>query len=110
MYFQNNSEKWMKQINQHAPSEVVKLLIGNKIDANEDEREVKTLEGKTLADRFEVPFIEVSAKTGQNISDAFSIITKQIIDKYLPTSTPEDNRMQLNNESAKKSKKGECQC
>ena len=34
MYEISNLEKWMKQINEHAPPEVVKLLIGNKIDAN----------------------------------------------------------------------------
>lgn len=54
----------MKQINAHTPENVVKILVGNKIDVNEDERQVQTLEGKTLADRYSIPFIEVSAKTG----------------------------------------------
>lgn len=33
----------MKQINEHAPKEVIRILIGNKIDAPEEEREVQFL-------------------------------------------------------------------
>ena len=31
-------EKWMKQVNEHAPQEVIKILVANKIDVNEEER------------------------------------------------------------------------
>lgn len=33
----------MKQINEHAENEVCKILVANKMDVNEDERQVQTL-------------------------------------------------------------------
>jgi hypothetical protein len=41
------------------------------------------LEGKALADKFNMPFIEVSAKTGVNINQAFNLMGEQLVDNYL---------------------------
>lgn len=59
-------ERWMQQINDHAPSSVVKMVVGNKADC-EEERKVDRREGESLGRRFDVPFMEVSAKEGTNV-------------------------------------------
>lgn len=36
-----NLAKWMKQIYEHTPHDVVIMLVGNKADVSEEEREVQ---------------------------------------------------------------------
>ncbi len=71
------------QINEHAPKDVVKMLVGNKLDLDK-ERIVQQREGSALANKYDIPFIEVSAKTGENIAEAFGKIGQLIVDEYLP--------------------------
>jgi GTPase SAR1 family protein len=46
-----NAERWLKELREHADSNVVILLLGNKLD-KEDLRQVKTEEGKYFASEF----------------------------------------------------------
>lgn len=48
------------------------MLVANKIDVVPDEWEVQPLEGKTMADKYGVSFMEVSAKTGVNVHELFT--------------------------------------
>ncbi|XP_052769779.1 circularly permutated Ras protein 1-like [Mya arenaria] len=52
------------------------VLIGNKTDLEAD-RKITTQEGADLATRLGVPFIETSAKTGDNIIKAFETLIRQ---------------------------------
>jgi small GTP-binding protein len=45
------------------------ILIGNKLD--KPGRAIETEEGQKLADKYSLPFFEVSAKTGVNVHEAF---------------------------------------
>ena len=49
------------------------ILVGNKADFQDDdpERVISKEEGEHLADRFGIPYIETSAKTGFNVRQAF---------------------------------------
>jgi len=49
------------------------VLCGNKIDLA-DKRQVETSEGQKLAETYGWPFIETSAKTGENVEEAFFTI------------------------------------
>jgi len=53
------------------------ILVGNKCDL-EKERAVTQDEGKALANKFAIPFLETSAKTNQNIDEVFFTLVRQI--------------------------------
>ncbi|GMM31814.1 Ras family GTPase [Martiniozyma asiatica (nom. inval.)] len=54
------------------------MLVGNKSDL-EEERQVSKEEGLALAKRFDCAYIETSAKSGINVSNAFHGVVKMII-------------------------------
>ena len=49
-------ERWIKQANENAPKDVVKMLIGNKCEVDVD-RQVSTSEGENLAKSFGISFL-----------------------------------------------------
>ena len=54
------------------------ILVGNKMDLPTSERQVTYKMGKELADTWGKPFIEISAKTGENVREAFEILVKEV--------------------------------
>ena len=52
-------------------------LVGNKLDL-EDERQVTTEQGRTLAQKFNCGFIEASAKTNTNVKELFFELVRMI--------------------------------
>uniref|UniRef100_M4B2D8 Uncharacterized protein n=1 Tax=Hyaloperonospora arabidopsidis (strain Emoy2) TaxID=559515 RepID=M4B2D8_HYAAE len=69
---------WMTQIRQNASSNVNKVLIGNKCDVDPSERAVTTKQGQDLANEFGIEFFETSAKSNQNIEEAFRFVAVDI--------------------------------
>uniref|UniRef100_A0A3B3ZA25 Uncharacterized protein n=1 Tax=Periophthalmus magnuspinnatus TaxID=409849 RepID=A0A3B3ZA25_9GOBI len=57
-------------------SEVVLMLVGNWCD--EVRREVSREEAERLAEELDMPYVETSAKTGQNVSEVFENLTRRI--------------------------------
>jgi Ras-related protein Rab-8A len=76
----SNIRSWSRRIEHYSNITVSKVLIGNKVDL-EDKRVVSTVRGKALADEFQIPFVETSAKTAVHIEDAFTILVKAIFEK-----------------------------
>lgn len=70
---------WFDEIKKNT-KEISMILVGNKIDLVE-EREVSTEEGRELAEELSLSYIETSAKTGENIEDAFRMLALQLIKK-----------------------------
>merc|ERR1711934_1027626 len=58
----NNIRTWMRNIEQHANEQVVKILLGNKCDNTEDKRMVTKQQGEDLAKEYGIQFFETSAK------------------------------------------------
>lgn len=78
-----NIENWYNEIIKASPK-ISLILVGNKIDLK-DNREVSNKEGSQLADKLGLSYIETSAKTGENINDAFKMLALLMIKKYVVT-------------------------
>ena len=77
----NAVKKWMGEIKKYTQTDVLRILVGNKNDL-EEKREVKTEEGQNLANFYEIPFIETSAKNTSNISESFTKMAKSVVEKF----------------------------
>jgi GTPase SAR1 family protein len=78
----NNLNSWLIEIEKNANKNVYKILIGNKCDL-EEKRKVSYEQGKEFADTYGMKFIETSAKTNQNVGDAFTTMTREIIQQMV---------------------------
>ncbi len=76
-----NVKIWYDESIKEAP-DITFILVGNKIDLA-DSRQVSKEEGEALANELGLSYIETSAKTGENIEDAFKMLALQIIKIYV---------------------------
>ena len=73
---------WIDEINKNNNiNNIGKILLGNKIDL-EDQREVEIDEGENLASSIKCKYLEVSAKTGENVINAMEEIAKDSYKYY----------------------------
>ncbi|CAK79285.1 unnamed protein product (macronuclear) [Paramecium tetraurelia] len=72
----NDIDKWMNQIKQHASDNIIKVLIGNKTDL--PDRCISYEQALQMAQKYNIPYFETSAKEGTNINDTFQQIAKTI--------------------------------
>ena len=73
-------KNWMIDIDKFGKQGVLKVLIGNKIDL-EDERKITKEEGESMANKYGIKFFEVSAKDNINIDELFLDTAKCLIEK-----------------------------
>ncbi|NHI93428.1 MAG: GTP-binding protein [Candidatus Lokiarchaeota archaeon] len=66
---------WYQNILDHIKESIPCVLVANKIDLV-DQRIISSEKGKELADSLDMEYIETSAKTGENITNAFKLIGK----------------------------------
>ena len=68
--------RWLEEARQNGNPNMVVMLIGNKCDL--ERREVTTEEGQAFADKNGLIFLETSAKTSQNVEEAFLTTARRI--------------------------------
>ncbi|KAI6182710.1 hypothetical protein M3Y97_00410000 [Aphelenchoides bicaudatus] len=75
----DNISRWLKNIDEHASEDVIKILVGNKCDMT-DRRMVSKECGERIAAEHQIRFIETSAKANINIDKAFYDLAEAILD------------------------------
>ena len=73
-------KNWMIDIDKFGKQGVLKVLIGNKIDL-EDNRKITKEAGESMANKYGINFFEVSAKDNINIDELFLDTAKCLIEK-----------------------------
>lgn len=104
-----NVERWLKELKDHADSQTVVMLVGNKNDLKHL-RAVRTEEGAAYSQKHNISFIETSALDATNVNLAFERILNEIyqltnrnvigIKKSLQTSIGPTRRIDLNEDKA----------
>ncbi|EGW34452.1 GTP-binding protein SAS1 [Spathaspora passalidarum NRRL Y-27907] len=77
-----NVENWYQTVTQHANEDAQIFLVGNKCD-DEVNRQVSREQGQELAARLNIPFLESSAKTNENVDSIFLELAGIIQDKHI---------------------------
>nr|QZX57780.1 ras-related protein Rab18 [Locusta migratoria] len=75
-------ETWLNELDLYSNRQnIVKMVVGNKIDVEQERREVKREEGLSFARRHATLFIESSAKTREGVQLAFEDLVQKIIEQ-----------------------------
>ncbi len=80
-------KSWIDEVRENAQTfpEIPIVLVANKIDLRDDVPiSLKTIQGFVKSKELKTAFIETSAKTGENIEEAFSILAKAILEIAKP--------------------------
>lgn len=89
----------MTELLRNASPNIVIALVGNKLDLAAN-RQVTLEEGQAYAEEANLLFTEASARTGDNVSEAFNKIAKKLpkTEQQMasPRMTPDTRRVDLN--------------
>ena len=72
---------WMESIKDNGKKDLPIILVGNKCDLSDEERQVSLKEGEDKANEFQIPFFETSCKNGININEAVEKFVEDILEK-----------------------------
>ena len=72
-------ENWLGEVERNATPQVLKILIGNKCDLDE-QRQITVDEGEAFAARNGMKFIETSAKNNTIVNEAFEALAKIMVE------------------------------
>ena len=96
-----NIREWIKDIREEVYEKAIIFLIGNKID-KKDQIKIKTEEGEKLAEEFNIPFFEASAKSGENVDEIFKALYKKISEVYVDIQQEGGTKLSKKNKKSKK--------
>ena len=94
--------KWINQIQNNSPKNVKILLVGNKVDL-ENDRVISSEQGTECAKKFGLEHMETSAFTGQNVNEVFHKIGEMMLkDIQMEESQIQANQPKMPQERKKK--------
>ena len=98
--------KWLGEVKENASKDITIILIGNKNDL-ESQRQVKYEEGESFAKENNLLFLETSAKTSNNIVEAFNLSALNILNKILKTGDEKiiNNNIKINKDKENNKRK-----
>ena len=103
-----NIRKWMNQIKDDSSSNISIILVANKIDCENEYRQVTKEEGKTLAKSNNLPIFEASAKDNINVEESFKYLIEKINQNISNISVQTTTKLNIDNKNKKQEKKGCC--
>merc|ERR1712126_18266 len=71
--------EWLNDVSELADPSAKKMLIGSKLDL-EAKRQVSLEDVQNYADSLQIPFVETSSKSGQNVNAVFDRMTKMLLE------------------------------
>lgn len=75
----NKVKDWVEECVTNSSKSIYLILVGNKIDLPEENRNVSTEEGNQLAEKYGMKFYETSAKTGEGVANIFEESAGEIV-------------------------------
>ena len=96
-----NIREWIKDIREEVYEKAIIFLIGNKID-KKDQIKIKTEDAEKLAEEFNIPFFEASAKSGENVDEIFKALYKKISEVYVDIQQEGGRKLSIKNKKNKK--------
>ena len=100
-------KNWMADVDKFAKEGVLRILCGNKCDL-EHQRKISKEEGKELASKYGIQYIETSAKDTTNIEELFFNTTETFLNKQFSGGKKmvnNPNVIDINNEDHNSEKK-----
>ena len=77
----DNIPDWLSEVEKYTEEDVGKILLVNKCDVDEDLRQVTDSDITKMSQEHNLEILEVSAKSGKNVDDAFLKVTKSLMEK-----------------------------
>ncbi|KAJ6243223.1 ras and ef-hand domain-containing protein [Anaeramoeba flamelloides] len=102
----NQVNVWFEEIKKNAPEYISTVLLGNKVDL-EDERVITKEQGENLTKQYNCQYFEVSAKSGVNVETAFNTLMDSSYEKFKKFGKPKTTTP-LKFQKGKEKKKSIC--
>uniref|UniRef100_A0A3Q4H4S4 small monomeric GTPase n=1 Tax=Neolamprologus brichardi TaxID=32507 RepID=A0A3Q4H4S4_NEOBR len=104
-----NVERWLKELRDHADSNIVIMLVGNKSDLRHL-RAVPTDEARAFAEKNGLSFLETSALDSTNVETAFQTILtgKQMSERQESDMSPSNNVVNIQVQPTENKPKMQC--
>ena len=97
-------QRWMSDINKYAKENVLKFLIGNKADL-QNQSQVAYEEARALASQMNTTYFCLSAKKNENINEFFEAATRLFLNKYNFYEKENENNVILDKKESRSNKK-----
>jgi small GTP-binding protein len=104
-----NAPWWHREGERNGTDSAVYMLVGNKVDAikgGDVKVKAEKNKGREAADGFDAMYNAVSAKTGENINEAFLELAQAMVDNGLGSTEGDGKRSSVPKITTKKTKKG----